>query len=451
MTTFSSRSGATLWLAVAIFAMMFMGVYALLIALARTPGIGQLFGDQNFFMTALVTHVALALMIWFIAFLLFVMYYLTSDVPSGKADFAAAAGGLGGVIFIVVTPFTGPANPVLSNYVPVLDRGTYFIGLALFMVSAMIATALRARPVIAATIDGKPAPLIVRGSLVLAGLSLISASICFIIAWAGLNADPEMATADPQLYFELLFWGGGHTLQFTHTLALMAVWTILTWRTAAKELVDDRVAAGLLIMTGLFILSAPLSYVVQSYDTPELRDFFSVMKKWGLSFGPIVLGVAILAGRKEMQNDRVARRGLLLSLLLVAMGGAIGVTLTGSDTRVPGHYHGAIGGVTLAFMTLGLVAVSDNGWLLVKEKWRIFQLSLYGIGQSLFVVGLFIGGLRGLPRKTFGAAQTLDDTLKYIGMSVMGIGGLLAVTSGVIFVVFMLKALNKARTVKDGQ
>ncbi|HLG29886.1 MAG TPA: hypothetical protein VI387_06700, partial [Candidatus Brocadiales bacterium] len=44
-------------------------------------------------------------------------------------------------------------------------------------------------------------------------------------------------------------------------------------------------------------------------------------------------------------------------------------------------------------------------------------------------------------RKTFGAAQNLDDIAKIIGMSIVGIGGLIAITGGIIFVVNSILSL----------
>ena len=47
----------------------------------------------------------------------------------------------------------------------------------------------------------------------LAALTTAVAIAAFIASWAGIPAE-----MDGQAYFEFLFWGGGHVLQFTHTL-----------------------------------------------------------------------------------------------------------------------------------------------------------------------------------------------------------------------------------------
>ena len=41
---------------------------------------------------------------------------------------------------------------------------------------------------------------------------------------------------------------------------------------------------------------------------------------------------------------------LIFSVLLFAYGGVIGALIDNSDVKIPAHYHGVIGAVTLAFM-----------------------------------------------------------------------------------------------------
>jgi hypothetical protein len=46
----------------------------------------------------------------------------------------------------------------------------------------------------------------------------------------------------------------------------------------------------------------------------------------------------------------------------------------------------------------------------------------------------------GVQRKVAGASQVLRSTQEVIGMGVMGLGGLIAIVGGILFVVVMLKA-----------
>ncbi len=437
---FHYKHTATAWLGVSVISIMFMGIYAFLVALSRAPGFNLLFSDQNFFKTALVTHVVLSVVIWFLAFILFVMYYVTSDKPVGTIDYIPPMGAATGIALIVITPFTGPAFPMLNNYVPVLQRGLYFTGLGLFLGFTLAGAVVRAKALAESMRAGSRYPAIVTASLAGAGVSLAFGVACFVISLIKLYPLTDAKSAP--MFYESLFWGGGHVLQFANTMGLMAVWGLLAGRIAYdKKIVSDKIAYIVLGIMTAFVLFAPVEYFIEPISTMENRWFFLNLKRWGTALGPIVLGVMILVGIRGINIDMVARRGLYLSITLFYLGGLIALTIHGSDTRVPAHYHGVIGAVTLCFMALAIITATDNGWLDVGEKWQKAQLTLYGAGQTLFVTGLFIGGMGGLPRKTFGAAQKLDSAIKYTGMSVMGIGGLLAVSGGVIFVVFMLRAL----------
>jgi len=76
-------------------------------------------------------------------------------------------------------------------------------------------------------------------------------------------------------------------------------------------------------------------------------------------------------------------------------------------------------------------------------KMAKIQPYLYGIGQMLFILGMFWAGTHGVPRKTYGEAQKLDDFVKLAGMGIMGFGGLIAILGGATFVLNILIPLLK--------
>lgn len=56
----------------------------------------------------------------------------------------------------------------------------------------------------------------------LAALTTAVAIAAFIASLAGMPGNIQ-----GQAYFEFLFWGSGHVIQFTHTLLMMVAWTSL--------------------------------------------------------------------------------------------------------------------------------------------------------------------------------------------------------------------------------
>ncbi|PKL95499.1 MAG: hypothetical protein CVV18_05265, partial [Gammaproteobacteria bacterium HGW-Gammaproteobacteria-8] len=70
-------------------------------------------------------------------------------------------------------------------------------------------------------------------------------------------------------------------------------------------------------------------------------------------------------------------------------------------------------------------------------------------GQLLHIAGLAWSGGHGVQRKTAGAAQGLNELAQILGMSVMGLGGLIAIIGGVIFLCAFGGALRRKPPVKS--
>ena len=151
---------------------------------------------------------------------------------------------------------------------------------------------------------------------------------------------------------------------------------------------------------------------------------------------------AIWRGPRDWRSP--AFLGLASSLAVFALGGVLGAFANGGDTRTPAHYHAEIGGVNLAFMGLVfamLLPVLLRGGICTKAV-RL-QFWLYGGGQVLFSAGMFAAGSAGVARKVAGADQGLDSVVKIVGMAMTGVGGVVAVAGGVLFVWLALRRLGE--------
>ena len=70
-----------------------------------------------------------------------------------------------------------------------------------------------------------------------------------------------------------------------------------------------------------------------------------------------------------------------------------------------------------------------------------WQAWLYGAGQLLHIIGLVWSGGYGVQRKVAGSEQMLRTSGEIAGMGVMGLGGLIAVIGGLLFVVVVIRAM----------
>jgi hypothetical protein len=63
----------------------------------------------------------------------------------------------------------------------------------------------------------------------------------------------------------------------------------------------------------------------------------------------------------------------------------------------------------------------------------------------MHIVGLVWSGGYGVQRKVAGSDQVLRSTQETMGMGLMGLGGLIAIVGGVMFVVIVLRALRHSK------
>jgi len=116
------------------------------------------------------------------------------------------------------------------------------------------------------------------------------------------------------------------------------------------------------------------------------------------------------------------------------------MAISGVNTIIPAHYHGSIVGVTLALMGLTYHLLPTLGLARPAGRMASLQPWVYAGGQLLHIGGLAASGAMGIQRKTAGAAQGLDTLSAKAAMGVMGIGGLLAILGGILFVLVVIKA-----------
>ena len=124
-------------------------------------------------------------------------------------------------------------------------------------------------------------------------------------------------------------------------------------------------------------------------------------------------------------------------------GKGIGLFISGSNVRIPAHYHGCIVGVTLALMGLVYHLLPQLGYAAPASRLATLQPRLYGFGQLMHIVGLVWSGGYGVQRKVAGAEQVLHSTAEVAGMGLMGLGGLIAIIGGLLFVVVVAKSLRQ--------
>ena len=115
------------WLVLGIAALAIAGIFAILLVVSRTPGAQALFPWVDFFHTALVVHVDQSVLIWFLA-VAGGLWTLTLDEVASRAQrFGLICAALGTAV-IAIAPFVGAGDPLMNNYVPVLQHPLFHGG-----------------------------------------------------------------------------------------------------------------------------------------------------------------------------------------------------------------------------------------------------------------------------------------------------------------------------------
>lgn len=430
------------WLWLGILALLASGVFSVLLVLSRTPGAQNFFPWIDFFHTALVVHVDLSVLVWFLAFA-GVLWSINCTPKMMWLGWLSLATASLGTLVMVLAPFVADGNPVMSNYIPMLQQTTFIVGLLIFTagIGLLVLRAMFAIPLVGQYM--RPVGSL-RFGLNATAISVVMALMAFAWSWMAM---PQFLDGKP--YYELLYWGGGHVLQFTYTLLMLIGWVWLASSSNVRIPVSPRVIL-LLFAVGLFaVFLVPPIYYSYGVTSVEHVKLFTWLMRYGGSLATLPLALALMYGLAtsgpagEAQNP--LRAALLSSMLLFGFGGLIGFFIQGSNVIIPAHYHGSIVGVTLALMGVTYELLPRLGYRRTLPGLASWQPYLYGGGQLLHVLGLLWSGGYGVQRKVAGAQQGLQGIEQIAAMGLMGLGGLVSVIGGLVFIYAAIRVMTGPR------
>ena len=436
----ATRALARGWLWLGLLALIGSGLFSVLLVLARTPGVNAWLPAVDFFRVALVVHVDLSVLVWFAA-MAGLLWTLNARRGSATWGWLALGSCGAGTLAMSLAAFVDPGTPVMANYIPMLDSALFRAGVVVFGAGAglLVLRTLAAAPRVGTVVDGAAA---LRFGLNAGAVSAAVAIGAFVWSLAVVDA-----SLPAKAYYEIVFWGGGHALQFTWTLLILVAWLALAQACGAQLRLSPRVVLLMFALALAAVFVTPYAYLAHDVATVEHRNLhtWAMRLGGGVAILPVALAVVLAMAplRTLPVEARPLRAALLASMLLFAAGGLIGVVINGSNVKIPAHYHGCIVGVTLALMGLVFHLLPRLGYAAPRGRWAVGQPWLYGVGQLMHIVGLVWSGGYGVQRKIAGAEQVLRSPGEIAGMALMGLGGGLAILGGLLFVVLVIKALRR--------
>ena len=476
-----TSSLARYWLLLGVTALAIAGLFSLVLVIARTPSLSNLPLFAELFHKSLVVHVDLSVLVWFLAIACMMWSLLAEGSRSvfPLLEEGALISFALGMVCLMLSPLDGKAAALMSNYIPVITSPVFFLGLSLLMCGVMLMLVKvlttghprgrQAPPGILCNWIKIPASPMAREDDIISyavycgALIAAIAVMAFIWSYRGLAHD-----FDPQQYYELLFWGGGHTLQFLHVQMVMVCWLLLAhncppplrgrvgWGVCHKllskwlppsltlPLKGGGNFLSLLFSIGLAAsLVVPLIYMFYEVNSVEHRSYFTQMMILGGGTAPTILALLLLRPLWRGRIKNALWSSLCMSLLLFIYGGLLGGMIQGQNVVIPAHYHGSIVGVTLAFMGAAYLYLPVFGYRDVAQ-WRLafWQPIIYGGGQLMHISGLAWSGGYGVLRKTPGGMDALSTGVK-AAMGFMGLGGLIAIIGGFMFVIVVWKSVKR--------
>lgn len=438
---------ARAWLLLGIVALALAGLFAILLVLARAPFFQAVLPYREFFQTALVVHVNLSVLVWLLSFLACLMSFLGTCGPiCSGIGFAMSAFG---ALMMAASPFAGEGIPLLNNYIPMFQHPWFYQGLAFFgfgigthafFTVGTFFLKLYREP---KSITPKLNQFIGIGAC---AIIILAAFGCFFWSSSQIEESAVNGVAyDRESFFEHLFWGGGHLLQFVYAQGALIVWLWLAERSGLRIPLSPKMILALMLIGPVVLLPTPLFYINYYITDFEHLDAFTQQMRMGLGIASGLLGILlfvslILYGKRLLKSPE--RSALFWSLLLYLSGGVIAMGITANNTKIPAHYHGSIVGITLAFMGLAYTLLPQLGFAPIRQKLARIQTHIYGTGQLLHIIGLAISGGYGALRKTPGAMQSIEGK---IAMGIMGAGGSIAAIGGLLFVIVTAESVIRGR------
>lgn len=429
---------ATGWLLLGLAALIIGGLFTILIVLSRTPYFHEVIPWTDFFRTALVVHVNLTVLVWFLAFSGALWSY-NNGTQYLRLGWIALLLACVGTFIITISPFTGESRPLMSNYVPVLQSNIFFLGLGMFGLGFALL-------VLRTLICTLAVPYNSGGDVLRFGMFVAVVASFFAIGsllMSYLDIDPGFTG---EAYYDRLFWGSGHVLQFSHTQLMLVAWLWLATVSGAYLRLTPRVVLFLFVLGLAPVTFVPIIYLAFDVSSGEHMFWFMQLMKYGGALAAVPIGLAtslaIIERWKAIPEFEIERSALIFSIILFGVGGIIGFMISGNDVRVTAHYHGSIVGVTLAFMGMTYHLLPHLGFRKVTGRAAKWQPGIYGSGQLMHIIGLAWSGGYGVQRKTAGTEQGLENFEQIAGMGLMGFGGLISIIGGILFLVVVYQSMK---------
>jgi cytochrome c oxidase subunit 1 len=452
------------------------GLLALLVTLTRWPAVHLLPAD--WFYLVLTAHGIDMLIFWIIFFEIAVLYFCASTllkcrIATPRIAWAAFWLMILGALMNNVAVFRGDSSVMFTSYAPMGAHPTFYLGLILFAVGALIACFVFFGTLVIAKSERTyvgSVPLVTFGAVTAAIIAVFTIASGAIILIPTFLWSVGLVDHIDSLMYRTVWWAFGHSSQQINVAAHVSVWYAIAAIVFGAKPMSEKVSRGAFLLYIMFLQLASAHHLLADPGLTSNWKIFNTSYAMYLAVlasmvhGLTVPGSIEVAQRAKGYNKGMfewlrkapwgnpAFSGMFMSLIGFGFLGGISGVMMGTEQLnliihntiyVPGHFHATVViGTTLAFMALTyfLVPVLFRRELMfpTMAKWQPY---LFGLGMMVFAVFMMGAGTLGVPRRhwdiTFAGnalAYEFPGTA-YLMMGLMAIGGLAAIVGGAMFLI----------------
>ena len=462
--------------------LLIAGVLGLGVILTRWQEVHLLPADM--FYLVLTAHGINALIFWIIFFEIAILYFASSTLlrtrlAAPRWAWAGFALMIIGAVMNNVAVFQGNSSVMMTSYVPMQAAPHFYLGLILFAVGALIGCFVFLGTLVIArddrTYDGS-IPLVTFGALTACIIAVFTIACgAIILVPTFLWSIGYINHIDAAMY-RVIWWGLGHSSQQINVAAHVSVWYLIVGILFGARPMSEKVSRGAFLLYILFLQLASAHHIlVDPGISSEWKVFNTSYAMYLAVLASMVHGLTVPGSMEVAQRGKGLTKGLFewlrkapwgnpvfsgffIALIIFGfIGGITGVVMGTEQINliihntiyVPAHFHATVAvGTTLTFMALTylLIPVLFRRAIFLPTMAKL-QPYVFGGGMTMMILFLLGAGTLGVSRRHWdmdftGAAMSFEyPGTAYLMMALGGVGGVLAVLGGAMFIIVAVGSL----------
>ncbi len=459
----------------AVVALLVGGILAIGVVLTRWPTIHWLAADT--FYMVLTAHGIDMLIFWIIFFEIAVLYFCSSTLlrcrlATPKIAWVAFALMLIGAVMNNVAVFQGSSSVMMTSYVPMMAAPSFYLGLILFAVGALIACFIFFGTLVIAkrekTYEGS-VPLVTFGAITAAIIAVFTIASGAIILIPTFLLSVGVISSVDALIYRTIWWAFGHSSQQINVAAHISIWYAVAAIAFGAKPMSERVSRGAFLLYILFLQLASAHHLLAdpgvstAWKVVNTSYFMYFAVLASMIHGLTIPGAIEVAQRAKGYNNGLFEwlrkapwgnpvwSGVFISIIGFGFLGGISGVMMGTEQLnmiihntiyVPGHFHATVVvGTTLSFMALTyfLIPVLFRREMINPGLAKL-QPYLFGFSMYFFCLVMMGAGTLGVSRRHWdmafsGAAMAYEwPGAAYLLMGLVGIAGIAAILGGAIYI-----------------